>query len=138
LDEIQAAILRIKLRYLDQWNEERRTKAKAYTERLSPLGVVCPSEKKGFQPIYHLYGIKTEKRDSLQAFLRTKGIETLIHYPVPIPFQKAYRELRYRRRDFPVTHQWSRRILSLPFFPEIKKHEMEEVTEGIRSFLTKE
>jgi dTDP-4-amino-4,6-dideoxygalactose transaminase len=138
LDEIQAAILRIKLRYLDQWNEERRTKAKAYTERLSPLGVVCPSEKKGFQPIYHLYGIKTEKRDSLQAFLKTKGIETLIHYPVPIPFQKAYRELRYRRRDFPVTHQWSRRILSLPFFPEIKKHEMEEVTEGIRSFLTKE
>jgi len=138
LDEIQAATLRVKLRYLDQWNEERRTKARTYTKKLSPLGVVCPSEKGGIQPIYHLYGIKTEKRDSLQAFLKTKGIETLIHYPIPIPFQKAYQELRHRRRDFPVTHQWARRILSLPFFPEIKKHEIEEVTEEIRSFLRNE
>jgi dTDP-4-amino-4,6-dideoxygalactose transaminase len=135
LDEIQAAILRVKLRYLDQWNEERRKKAKIYTERLSPLGVVCPSEKRGIHPIYHLYAIKTEKRDSLQAFLEAKGIETLIHYPIPIPLQKAYRELRYRRRDFPVTHRWSQEILSLPFYPEIRRHEMGEVTEGIRSFL---
>jgi dTDP-4-amino-4,6-dideoxygalactose transaminase len=138
LDEIQAAILRVKLRYLDQWNDERRKKAKIYTERLSPLGVVCPSEKRGIQPVYHLYAIKTEKRDSLQAFLKTKGIETLIHYPIPIPLQKAYRELRYRRRDFPLTHRWSQKTLSLPFFPEIKRHEMMEVTEGIRSFLRNE
>jgi len=134
LDEIQAAILRVKLRYLDQWNEERRAKARIYTEKLSPLGIVCPSEKRGARAIYHLYGIKTEKRDSLQAFLKTRGIETLIHYPIPIPLQKAYRELRYGRRDFPLTHQWSQKILSLPFFSEIKKGEMKEVVEGIRSF----
>ncbi len=135
LDEIQAAVLRVKLRYLDQWNEERRKKAGIYTEKLSPLGIVCPSEKRGILPVYHLYGIRTEKRDALQAFLKAKEIETLIHYPIPIPLQKAYRELGYKARDFPLTHRWSQKILSLPFFPEIKRDEMEEVTEGIRSFL---
>jgi dTDP-4-amino-4,6-dideoxygalactose transaminase len=138
LDEIQAAILRVKLKYLDQWNEERRRKAKLYTKMLSPLGVVCPSEKKGARHVYHLYTIKTRKRDFLQAFLKKKGIETLIHYPIPIPLQKAYRELGYQRRDLLLTNLWSRKILSLPFFPEIKEYEMEEVVEGIRSFLHNE
>jgi dTDP-4-amino-4,6-dideoxygalactose transaminase len=138
LDEIQAAILRVKLKYLDQWNGERRRKAKIYTQMLSPLGVVCPSEKKGVRHVYHLYTIKTKKRDSLQAFLKKKGIETLIHYPIPIPLQKAYQELGYGRRDFPMTNLWSRKILSLPFFPEMKESEMEEVAEGIRSFFKNE
>jgi len=135
LDEIQAAILRVKLKYLDQWNKERRGKARLYTKMLSSLGVVCPSEKKGVRHVFHLYTIKTRKRDSLQAFLKKRGIETLIHYPIPIPLQKAYRELGYRRRDFPLTNQWSRKILSLPFFPEMKDSEIEEVTEGIRCFM---
>jgi dTDP-4-amino-4,6-dideoxygalactose transaminase len=138
LDEIQAALLRVKLKYLDQWNEERRRKAKLYTEMLSPLGVVCPSENEGVRHAYHLYAVKTRKRDSLQAFLKKRGIETLIHYPIPIPFQKAYRELRYGKRDLPLTRQSSRKILSLPFFPEIEKYEMEEVVEGIRSFMKNE
>ena len=135
LDEIQAAILRVKLKYLDQWNKERRGKARLYTKMVSSLGVVCPSERKGVRHVFHLYTIKTRKRDSLQAFLKKRGIETLIHYPIPIPLQKAYRELGYRRRDFPLTNQWSRKILSLPFFPEMKDSEIEEVTEGIRCFM---
>jgi dTDP-4-amino-4,6-dideoxygalactose transaminase len=134
LDEIQAAILRVKLKYLDQWNEERRKKAKLYTKILSPLDVVCPSENKGVRHVFHLYSIKTKKRDFLQAFLKKKGIETLIHYPIPIPLQKAYRELGARREDLPLTNQWSRKILSLPFFPEIRECEMEEVAEEIRSW----
>jgi dTDP-4-amino-4,6-dideoxygalactose transaminase len=138
LDEIQAAILRVKLKYLDQWNEERRRKAEIYTERLSPLGVVCPLEKKGAKHVFHLYAIQTRKRDSLQAFLKKKGIETLIHYPIPIPLQKAYQELGYRKKDFPLTDQWSRRILSLPFFPEMKESEIKKVAEGIRCFMTSE
>ncbi len=138
LDEIQAALLRVKLRYLDRWNEERRKKAEIYTEKLSPLRVACPSEKTGVRHVYHLYTIETEKRDLLQAFLRKRGIETLIHYPIPIPSQKAYQELRYGRKDLPLTKQWSRKILSLPFFPEIRKDEMAEVTEGIRSFVKNE
>jgi dTDP-4-amino-4,6-dideoxygalactose transaminase len=134
LDEIQAAILRVKLKYLDQWNEERRRKAKIYTERLSPLSVVCPSERKGARHVFHLYAIQTGNRDSLQAFLKKKGIETLIHYPIPIPLQKAYQEMGYRKKDFPLTDQWSRKILSLPFFPEMKESEMEEVARQIRIY----
>jgi dTDP-4-amino-4,6-dideoxygalactose transaminase len=134
LDEIQAAILRVKLKYLDQWNEERRRKAKLYTQMLYPSGVVCPIEKKGVRHVFHLYTIKAKERDSLQAFLKKKRIETLIHYPIPIPLQKAYRELGVRREDLPLTNLWSRKILSLPFFPEMKAYEMEEVAEGIRSW----
>jgi len=134
LDEIQAALLRVKFKYLDQWNEDRRRKAKLYAKMLSSTGVACPWEQTGVRHVYHLYTIKTEKRNLLQGFLKKRGVEALIHYPVPIPFQKAYQELGYGRRDFPVTGQWSRKILSLPFFPEMKKQEMEEVTEGIRSF----
>ena len=138
LDEVQAAILRVKLKYLDQWNEERRGKAKIYTEKLLPYGVVCPLEKRGVRHVYHLYTIKTRKRDSLQAFLKKRGIETLIHYPIPIPLQRAYRETEYQKKDLPLTDQWSRRILSLPLFPGIKGSEMEEVAEGIGSFLRHE
>ncbi len=138
LDEIQAAILRVKLRYLDQWNEARRRKAKIYTGRLLPYGVVCPSEKSGVRHVYHLYTIKTKKRDSLQAFLKKNGIETLIHYPIPIPVQKAYRETEYQKKDLSVTEQSARKILSLPFFPEMKESEMEEVAERIGAFLKNE
>jgi dTDP-4-amino-4,6-dideoxygalactose transaminase len=138
LDEVQAALLRVKLRYLDQWNEERRRKAKIYNEGLPSSGVICPSEKMGVRHVYHLYTIKTEKREPLQTFLKKRGIETLIHYPISIPFQKAYQELRIGRRDLPLTIEWSRKILSLPFFPEIMKGEMEEVVEGIQSFMKNE
>jgi dTDP-4-amino-4,6-dideoxygalactose transaminase len=135
LDEIQAALLRVKLKHLSQWNEERRRKANLYTKMLSPLGVACPSEKKEVRHVYHLYAIQTRKRDALQAFLKKRRIETLIHYPVPIPLEKAYQEMGYRRADFPLTYQWSRKILSLPFFPEIRESEMEEVAEGISRFM---
>jgi dTDP-4-amino-4,6-dideoxygalactose transaminase len=101
---------------------------------LFPLGVVCPSEKKGARHVYHLYTIKTRKRDFLQTFLKKKGIETLIHYPIPIPLQKAYRELGYQRRDLPLTNLWSRKILSLPFFPEMKESEIEEVAYQIKNY----
>ena len=135
LDELQAAILRVKLKYLDQWNEERRKKAALYSEKLSALGVVCPFEKKAARHVYHLYVVRTRKRDSLQAFLKKRGIETMIHYPIPIHRQWAYRELDYRRGEISLTEQYARRILSLPFFPEIKESEIDEVASGIRDFM---
>ncbi len=138
LDELQAAILRVKLKYLDQWNEERRKKAKIYTGMLSPLGIVCPSEGLGVKHVYHLYVIRTRERDALQAFLKKKGIQTLIHYPVPIHLQKAYKDLGYRHGDLPLTEQCSLEILSLPFFPELKECEIGEVAESIRSFMKNE
>ncbi len=115
LDELQAAMLRVKLKYLDQWNEERRRNARIYTEMLEPSGVVCPSENRGVKHVYHLYVIRTKKRDVLQSFLKQRSIETLIHYPRPIHLQKAYEELKYRKGDLPLTKQSAQKILSLPF-----------------------
>jgi dTDP-4-amino-4,6-dideoxygalactose transaminase len=138
LDELQAAILRVKLRYLDQWNEERRKKAKIYSEMLAPLGVICPSEGLEVKHVYHLYVIRTRKRDALQGFLKERGIESLIHYPVPIHLQKAYEDLGYRQGDLPLTEQCCLEILSLPLFPEMKEHKVEEVAESIRSFIENE
>jgi dTDP-4-amino-4,6-dideoxygalactose transaminase len=134
LDEVQAAILRVKLRYLDQWNEVRREKARAYDTLLSSLPVIRPIEKEHARHIYHLYVVRTRKRDRLRAFLKERGIDTLIHYPIPIHLQKAYRELGYRRGDLPWTERCSREVLSLPFFPEMTEAEMEEVANGIHSF----
>jgi dTDP-4-amino-4,6-dideoxygalactose transaminase len=134
LDEIQAAILRVKLSYLDQWNEERGKKAKIYSMLLASSGAICPLEKEGVKPVYHLYVIQIRKRNSVQAFLKTKGIETLIHYPIPIHRQEAFGELKYRRSDLSLTENCCRKILSLPFFPEIEESEMEEVARAIESF----
>jgi len=138
LDEIQAAILRVKLRYLDQKNEERRKRTQIYGRMLEGTGVRPPVEREKARHVYHLFVIRTKKRNSLQAFLKEKGIETLIHYPIPIHLQEAFKELGYGRGDLPLTERYSGEILSLPFFPEMKQSEMEEVTEGIRSFMNTE
>ena len=134
LDEIQAAILRVKLKYLDRWNEERRKRVLIYKRMLERTEVICPIEKEQAKYVYHLFVIRSKKRNALQAFLKEKGIQTLIHYPIPIHLQKAFRELGYRRGDLPLTEQYSREVLSLPFFPEITESEMEEVATQIKLF----
>ena len=134
LDEIQAAILRVKLKYLDQWNGERRKRAQTYKRMLENAEAICPVEKEKARHVYHLFVIRVKKRNSLQMFLKKSGIETLIHYPIPIHLQKAYKELRYQRRDLPVTERCAREILSLPFFPELTSEEMEKVQEQIKNF----
>ncbi len=135
LDELQAAILRVKLNHLDQWNEERRKKAALYSEKLSSLDVVRPFEKKAARHVYHLYVIRARKRDSLQAHLNRRGIETMIHYPIPIHQQWAYRELGHKKGEISLTERYSRSILSLPFFPEIRESEIDEVAAGIEGFM---
>ena len=134
LDEIQAAILRVKLKFLDQWNTERRKKAFLYRRMLEYAGVSCPIEKEQARHIYHLFVIRTKRRDPLQKFLQEKGVETLIHYPTPIHLQKAYQELRYRRGILPVTEKCAKEVLSLPLFSGITTEEIEAVAEAIRSF----
>ena len=126
------------MKYLDQWNEERRKKAGIYTEKLASLNVVCPVEEDKVKPVYHLYVIRTQKRNDLQAFLKEKGIETLIHYPIPIHLQKAYEDLGYRKGDLLMTERCSREVLSLPLFPELKDSEMEKVTGTIRLFFKRQ
>ena len=134
LDEIQAAILRVKLKRLDLWNGERRRKALTYKRMLESTEVVCPVENEQARHVYHLFVIRTKRRNALQAFLKEKGIGTLIHYPTPIHIQKAYRELGYRKGDLPVTEKHAQEVLSLPFFPELTTEEMGKVNEGIKSF----
>ncbi len=135
LDEIQAAILRVKLKYLDRWNDERRERARSYTRMFDGMRITCPVEKEHARHAYHLYVIRTDERDALQAFLKESEIRTLIHYPVPIHLQEAYRELGYREGDFPVSEGASREVLSLPCFPEMTDAEVEEVAETIRRFV---
>ncbi len=134
LDEIQAAILRVKLKYLDRWNEERRKRVLIYKRMLERTEVICPIEKEQAKHVYHLFVIRSKKRNALQAFLKEKGIQTLIHYPIPIHLQKAFRELGYRRGALPLTEQYAREVLSLPFFPEMTESEIEGVATQIKTF----
>ncbi len=138
LDEIQAAVLRVKLKYLDQWNEERRKGTLIYKEKLAPIGVICPNEREHAKSSCHLFVIRTPKRNALQAFLKEKGIGTIIHYPIPIHLERAFRELGYPRGAFPLTEQVAREILSLPCFPEITETEIAEVSDTVRSFMESE
>jgi len=134
LDEVQAAILRVKLKYLDRWNGERRQKALMYKRLLANAEVNLPVEKDQARHVYHLFVIRTKRRNGLQVFLKQQGIDTLIHYPIPIHLQKAFSGLRYRRGSLPVTERCAREVLSLPLFPELSSEEMREIQEQIKTF----
>jgi dTDP-4-amino-4,6-dideoxygalactose transaminase len=134
LDEIQAVILRAKLPYLAAWNEKRREHARLYSDLLKGTSVVVPAENSDKTPVYHLYVIRTQKRDELQAFLKEKGVYTGIHYPIPVHLQKAMDFLGYKQGDLPVTEQAVAEILSLPMYAEISDEEIKYVVDSIRTF----
>jgi dTDP-4-amino-4,6-dideoxygalactose transaminase len=135
LDTIQAAILRVKLKYLEKWNAARRRNAKLYNEALAQSGVVLPVEARGAESVWHLYVIRTEQRDLLREYLGSRGISAGIHYPIPIHLQPAYRELGYARGDFPVTEAYSQRILSLPMYAELTPDQIKCIAEAINAFI---
>ncbi|MBU0568832.1 DegT/DnrJ/EryC1/StrS family aminotransferase [bacterium] len=134
LDEIQAAILRVKLKRLDEWNELRRAKANLYNELLKEAQVVLPVEEEYAKHVYHLYVIRTKHRDRLQEWLKNNGVGTLIHYPIPVHLQRAYQDLGYEQGSFPVTELYAKEILSLPIYPELKDEEVKEISNLIRDF----
>ena len=133
LDEIQAAILRIKLKYLDRWNNQRRKIAKSYSELLEDF-VSTPEEDKDNRHVYHLYVIRTENRDKLKDYLSSKGIGTAIHYPIPAHLQKGYSDLGYKKGKFKTCEKFSKEILSLPLFPELSNKEIEYICSNIKKF----
>ncbi len=135
LDEIQAAILRVKLKYLDNWNNERRKIAYLYKEQLKDTDVVLPTEKEGVKHVYHLFVIRVKKRDNLRRFLKKNGIFTLIHYPIPIHLQEAFKGLGNKKGDFPVTEKYAREVLSLPVFNGITESDVKNISIQIRGFL---
>lgn len=135
LDELQAGFLSIKLKYLSEWNEERRRIAEKYRHLLRDIdGLLLPQVATGAASVYHLYVIRTPKRDELQAYLNDRGIGTLIHYPVPPHLQLAYKELGYKRGDFPLAEEIADTCLSLPIYPGLTDGEIEYIAESIRSF----
>lgn len=139
LDEIQAAILSVKLQYLDKWNERRREIAEKYELRIknNELGIRLPSETINAKHVYHLYVIRTKYRDKLKEYLDRKGIQTGIHYPVPIHLVPSFKSLGYKEGDFPESEKAAKEILSLPMFPELKDSEIVKVAQEINSFLEK-
>ena len=134
LDEVQAAILRAKLKRLNEWNERRQQIAKIYDEEITNSLIQKPAQVESGQHNYHLYVVRCERRDQLQQSLNEKGVTTLIHYPVPIHLQEAYRDLNKREGDYPVTELIARQILSLPIFPELTYDEARYVVDCINSF----
>ena len=134
LDTMQAAILRVKLRYLEKWNAARRWNAKLYQKHLEGSGVVVPGEAGGAESVWHLYVIRTEQRDALKEHLINKGINASIHYPIPIHLQPAYHDLGYKRGDFPVTEAHADRILSLPMYAELTDRQIEFISQTVCEF----
>jgi dTDP-4-amino-4,6-dideoxygalactose transaminase len=134
LDEIQAAILRVKLRFLDRDNEARRRIAKKYCERLSDFGIGLPEIRAGVTHAFHLFVIRSTRRDALQAHLKEKDIGALIHYPMPVHQQPAYRGRLKGSECLPETERAAREILSLPMYPELGDGEAEAVIREVQQF----
>jgi dTDP-4-amino-4,6-dideoxygalactose transaminase len=134
LDEMQAAILRVKLRHLDAFNQARREKAALYHRLLIGSPVTTPEEMPYGTHIYHLCVVRCPNRDGLQAYLKEHGVETFIHYPVPVHLQEAYQDLGLSRGRFPVAEAYAEEILSLPMFPELAEDEIHTVCHLIQRF----
>jgi dTDP-4-amino-4,6-dideoxygalactose transaminase len=150
LDAIQTGVLRVKLKHLPEWNEKRRRNASLYTQLLKrnsepetrnpePVTldtIITPHEPEWTKAVYHLYIVRTKKRDELQKFLAENGVSTGLHYPIPLHLQNAYKTSEYREGDFPITEKVSKEIISLPMFPDLTVEQIKYVCEKIKDFRT--
>ena len=135
LEGLQGAILDVKLKYIDEWTNKRRKNAELYRTLLKDVaGVTVPREMPGAKHVYHLFVIRTEKRDELQQFLSENTIYTGIHYPIPCHLQNAYKHLGYKEGAFPVTEQYADQILSLPMSEQLSEDEIVYMCDVIKSF----
>lgn len=135
LDEIQAAILRVKLEFLEEYSKSRYKNAHYYNELFKDVNVVIPFEDKNCKHVYHQYVIKTEKRDQLQEFLKDNNIGTAIYYPVPVHLLPVYKNLGYKEGELPAAEEVCKKVIALPMYPELKKEQQEYVVTKINEFL---
>ncbi len=137
LDSIQAGWLSVKLRHLAKWNESRRNLAHRYHQLFAEVkdSVVLPVEAPWTKGVYHLYVVRVQDREAMQARLAEAGIATGIHYPIPLHQQKAYEQLGYKTGDFPVTERVAREIVSLPMFPQLRANQQDEVVSAVKEFV---
>ena len=136
MDNLQAAILNFRINNLKRIIKIRRNNVKLYLENLNMNKVYFPYEKKDEFNTYHTFVIQVDKRDQLRKYLREKGIDTAIHYPIPIHLQKASRYLKYSKGDFPVTEMQSKRILTLPINQFLKKKEIIYISNMVNNFFS--
>jgi dTDP-4-amino-4,6-dideoxygalactose transaminase len=134
LDELQAALLRTRLRHLDEWNGRRARIAAKYLSELRETHIKLPTVCDGADPVWHLFVIRSKQRDRLQAYLKSRGVNALVHYPVPPHLQKAYPELEICRGTFPVTEAIHREVLSLPMGPHLSDCDVQRTIDEIKSF----
>jgi dTDP-4-amino-4,6-dideoxygalactose transaminase len=135
LDELQAAVLSIKLKRLGEWNARRRAIARRYDEGLAGVGdLVLPYAAPGAEHVYHLYVIRSGLRDGLKGYLEAKGIGTMVHYPIPPHLQGAYAWMGYHGGMFPITEAMADQLLSLPVWPGMSEGQVERVVEAVRGF----
>lgn len=135
LDAMQAAILQAKFPHVDQWNEKRRSIAARYTEKLAPLGIITPMECDWGRHVYHLYIIRSNRRNELQAFLKEKGIASEVYYPLPPHLSTPCRKFGYQEGDYPYAEQAAKETLALPLYPELTVEQQEQVITGVQAFL---
>jgi dTDP-4-amino-4,6-dideoxygalactose transaminase len=135
MDSIQGAVLSIKLPRLDGWNAARARHARRYHELLAGLPIKLPQFFADSESVWHCYVIECERRDEVRERLLQEGIETGVHYPVPLHLQRAYASLGYHEGDFPVSEEFSRRCLSLPMFPEMTEAQLERVAAALRKVI---
>jgi dTDP-4-amino-4,6-dideoxygalactose transaminase len=136
LDEIQAAILRVKLRHLSNWQRARQANAAEYTRLLNQIpGVMPPAVPEGFEHVFHQYTIRIERRDALQQFLSERKIGSAVYYPHPLHLQPLYASLGHKPGDFPHAERAAQEVLSLPMYPELRKEQIARVVEAIAEFL---
>lgn len=127
LDPIQAAILRVKLTYLDEWNNRRRVMATQYQKGLAESGLILPTVPDWADPVWHLYVVRHANRESFQKHLESQGVSTLIHYPIPPHLQGAFKDMGFKKGDFPIAERIHDEIISLPISPSLTAQEAEQV-----------
>ncbi|MBI5502300.1 MAG: DegT/DnrJ/EryC1/StrS family aminotransferase [Deltaproteobacteria bacterium] len=134
LDELQAAMLRVKLRRLAEWNERRRRHAARYDADLAGTAVRVPHASPTSRHVYHLYVVRSDRRDELRAWLAKRGVGSAVHYPIPVHLQPAFADLGRRRGDLPETERACNQVLSLPIYPELTAAQRRRVVDAIREF----
>ncbi len=135
MDGIQGAVLGVKLKHLERWTDARRRLAANYGRLLGGTGIRTPAERPGARHVYHVYAVRLRQRDAWRARLLQRGIQTGVHYPIPVHLQPAYRDLGYAAGDFPVAEAVAGEVLSLPIFPEMTDAQQEEVCGVFRAGL---
>ena len=133
MDGVQGAVLGVKLKYLEAWTEARRSHAAEYTRRLNGTAASAPTERPASRHVYHQYVVRVPERDAWRAALTEAGVQTGVHYPIPVHLQPAYADLGYSSGDFPIAEQAAAEVLSLPMFPEMTDQQIESIATLFRA-----